>query len=49
MNCGNSPRYADRQVWANSIDPVQMEKSDQGLHCLTFFWHLLDEVLYDKI
>ena len=32
-----NPRYWDREVWANSVDPDQMPHSvasDQGLHCL---------------
>ena len=27
----NDPKFLDRQVWANRLDPDQ---SDQGLHCL---------------
>ena len=32
------PKYSDRQVGANSVDPDQMPHSvasDQGLHCLS--------------
>ena len=41
----NDPKFSDRQVWSNSIDPDQTaprssllleEQSDQGLHCLPF-------------
>ena len=34
----NNPKYWDRQTWANSVDPDQMQQngvSDQGLHCLS--------------
>ena len=37
MYC-NDPKFSDRQVWANSVDPDQTEEqSDQGLHCLPLF------------
>ena len=38
----NFPKFSDRQVWANSADPDQ---TDQGLYCLQFPLHLLDELL----
>ena len=48
----NAPKFSDRQVWANSVDPDQTaprskseEQSDQGLHCLQFPLHLLDALL----
>ena len=40
----NDPKYSDRQVWANSVDPDQTA-SDQGLQ---FNLHLLDALLYSK-
>ena len=43
----NDPKFSDRQVWANSIDPDQTAP-DQGLHCLPFCLHLLDASLYTK-
>ena len=46
-NYCNDPKFSDRQEWANSADPNQTvpreEQSDQGLHCLTFYLHLLDK------
>ena len=49
----NDPKFSDRQVWANSVDPVQTVPrgavlSNQGLHCLLFCLHLLDIFLYWK-
>ena len=44
-NC-NDPKYSDRLVWTNSVDPDQTEGS--GLHCLPFLLHLLDTLLYGK-
>ena len=41
------PKFSDRQVWANSADPVQTAP-DQGLHCLLFLLHLLDTFLKGK-
>ena len=35
----NVSKFSDRQVWANSADPVQ---TAPGLHCLQFPLHLLD-------
>ena len=36
----------DRQAWANNVDPDQTaprkEQFDQGMHCLSFRFHLLD-------
>ena len=50
------PKFSDRQVWANSLDPDQTaprgngieEQSDQGLHCLPFCLHLLEALFYTK-
>ena len=45
------PRFLDRQVWVNSVDPDQtalVEQSDQVLHCLPFYLHSLDKILYGK-
>ena len=39
------PKYWDRQVWANSVDPDQMLKnavSDQDPHCLQLVQQILD-------
>ena len=44
---GNVPKFSDRQVWANSVDPDQ-EPSDQCLHCLPFRLHRLGALLYGK-
>ena len=41
----DDPKFLDRQVLENSVDPDQ---SDQGLHCLPFFPHLLDTLLCSK-
>ena len=38
----NGPKFLDRQVWANSVDPDQTapnQQSDWGLHCLPFHLH----------
>ena len=40
-----SAKFSDRQIWANSADPDQISRSDQGLHCLQFPLHLLDALL----
>ena len=47
------PKSSDRYVWANSADPDQIaprleEQSDQGLHCLQFWLHLLGALLFGK-
>ena len=45
-------KYWDMYVWANSIDSDQTalkEQSDQDLHCLPFFLHLLEALLHCKI
>ena len=39
-------------VWANNVDSDQTalkEQSDQDLHCLPFFLHLLEALLHRKI
>ena len=39
-------------VWANSVDSDQTalkEQSDQDLHCLPFYLHLLQALLHCKI
>ena len=41
----NDPKFLDRQIWANSVDPDQTAP-DQGLHCLPFRLHLSDTSLY---
>ena len=53
--CLNDPKFTDRQVWAKSVDPDQtapggvlVEQSDQGLHCLPFYLHILDKFLHGK-
>ena len=54
--CHIDPKFLNRQVLANSKDPVQTavclelllkERSDQGLPCLPFCLHLLDALLYE--
>ena len=45
-------KYLDMYVWANSVDSDQTalkEQSDQDLHCLPFFLHLLEALLPCKI
>ena len=45
-------KYWDIYVWANSVDSDQTalkEQSDQDLHCLPFFLHLLEALLQCKI
>ena len=45
-------KYWDIYVLANSVDSDQTalkEQSDQDLHCLPFFLHLLEEFLHCKI
>ena len=35
----NNPKYWDRQAFANSVEPNQMQQnvaSNQGLHCLPY-------------
>ena len=51
MEYRNDPKFSDRQVWANSVDPDQVleEQSDQGLDCLLFHLHLLDSLLYGRV
>ena len=46
----NYPKFLDRQIWANSVDPDQTaeQQSDQGLHCLPFHLHLFDALLCGK-
>ena len=43
----NDPKFSVRQVLANSADPDQ-EQSDQGLHSLPIFPHLLDALLFGR-
>ena len=38
----NVPKFSDRQVWANSVDP------DLGLHCFPFHLLLLDAFITVK-
>ena len=48
---GNDPKFSDRQVCANSVDPDQTapeEQSDQGLHCLLFHVDILHTLLNRK-
>ena len=40
----NVPKFSDRQVWANSVDPDQT----QDLHFLSFCLHLLDQLICNK-
>ena len=45
-------KYWDMYVWANSVDSDQTalkKQSDQDLHCLPFFLHLLEALLPCKI
>ena len=45
-------KYWDMYVLANSVDSDQTalkEQSDQDLHCLPFFLHLLEALLHCKI
>ena len=44
----NDPKFSDRQVWANSVDPDE-EQSDQDLHCLPFRLLLLDSLLCGRV
>ena len=49
----NDPKFSDRQVWANNVDPdpkeqSDQEQSDQGPNCLLFHLHSLDALLYGK-
>ena len=39
----NDPKFSDRQIWANSVDPVRLR-----LHCLPFLFHLLEALLCGK-
>ena len=43
----NDPKFSDRQVWANTLDPDQTAP-DQGLHCLPFGLHRLDSLFCCK-
>ena len=38
MKYRNDPKFSNRQVWANSVEPDQ-EHSDWSLHCLLFHRH----------
>ena len=55
MNQGRyrkNSKYWDMYVLANSVDSDQtalQEQSDQDLHCLPFFLHLLEALLHHKI
>ena len=40
------PKFLDTPICANSIDPGLKEQSDLDLHCLPFFLHLLEALLY---
>ena len=45
-------KYWDMYVWSNIVDSDQTalkEQSDQDLHCLPFFLHLLEALLHRKI
>ena len=45
-------KYWDMYVLANNVDSDQTalkEQSDQDLHCLPFFLHLLEALLHRKI
>ena len=47
----NDPKFSDRQVWADTVDPDQTaprgsQTADQGLHCLPFCQHLLGALFY---
>ena len=45
FHSSNDPKFSDRCVCAESVDPAQTppeEQSDQGLHCLPFPLHLLE-------
>ena len=46
--CHNDPKFSDRQVLANNVDPDQTAP-DQGLQCLPFYLHLSDTLFYGKI
>ena len=51
-NYRKNSKYWDMYVWANSLDSDQTalkEQSDQDLHCLPFFLHLLEALLHCKI
>ena len=43
----NDPKYSERLLSANSVDPDQTAP-DLGLYCLRFYLHLLDTLLYSK-
>ena len=42
----NDPKFSDRQVYANSVDPDQKNQSDKALHCLLFRLFHLKALLY---
>ena len=51
MNYHNDPKFLDRQVYANSVDPDQTAARGavwSGLHCLPLHLHLLDALIYHK-
>ena len=44
----NVPKFSDRQVWVNSVDPDQTAPGGavwSGLHCLPFRLHFLDPLI----
>ena len=41
----NDPKFSDRQVCANTVDPDQKNWSDKGLHCLLFHLYRLKALL----
>ena len=45
----NDPKFSDRQVLANSVDPDPEEQSDQGLHSLPFCLASFGHISYDRV
>ena len=44
----NEPKFLDKQVLENSVDPDPQGEADQGLRSLPFLLHLLDTLPYGK-
>ena len=47
----NYPKYWNRHVWANGVDPDQMLQnlaSDQGIHCLPLIRQYLHTLIDSK-
>ena len=46
QHCNPAPKFLERQVLANNVDPDQTALEDWGLHYLPFCLHLLDALTY---